>query len=308
MLSASDGAGVGVGFTTYTVDGGPFVTYTGPFVVTGDSPAHNVSFGSSDSLGNAEPLKSAQFQLDGTAPTLAISDAFDGAFHYSQNELASGVFTNASSLAVAYTSSDALSGMWDVRIDGTSIPFGGTTSVPVPAGISTHSLVAEDVAGNLTTLTFAVVSVTPFAIPDPQGAGYWKNVPADAGLLDAVNIVSRAFGAPTNRYAEVTPANYLSYLVPGAIPLIDQKVARELLVDWLNFVSGREPAAYAVDLKSVQGWWNVVTNTGGQNGSSVTTALNLVRESERRLEDVPPTPYLVTIQTLLEKLSTNKLK
>jgi hypothetical protein len=38
------------------------------------------------------------------------------------------------------------------------------------------------------------------------------------------------------------------------------------------------------------------------------TALNLVRESERRLEDVPPTPYLATIQTLLEKLSTNKLK
>ncbi|MFL5946619.1 MAG: hypothetical protein ACJ74C_14440 [Gaiellaceae bacterium] len=310
-LFATDGAGVGIDHTTYIVDGGPFNAYLTPFVVTGDSPARVVSFASADKLGNLEPLQGSQFKIDGTAPTLTSSDAFDGAFHYSQDELVNGVFTNASSLAVTYAASDALSGMWDVRRDVTSVPFVGTTTVTVPTGISTHTLVAEDVAGNLKTLAFAIVSVTPLGIAAPQGAGWWKLNPASSTLLDEVNIVSRAFGAPTNRYADVTTANYDSYLTPGANPTAEQKVRRDLLVAWLDFVSGFEPAAQSVDVKSVNGanpWWKVVRNTGGENGSSVTTALNVVRESERRLEDLPPTPYLDTIQILLDKLANKKLK
>jgi hypothetical protein len=58
----------------------------------------------------------------------------------------------------------------------------------------------------------------------------------------------------------------------------------------------------------VNGWWTVVTTTGGKNGTSVTTALNLVRESERRLEQSPSPTLLGTIQTLLEKLNNGKLK
>ncbi len=309
-LSASDGAGVGVDHIGYVIDPpGLFLLYGSPFVISTDSSAHSVLASAADKLTNTEPLaQKTSFAIDRTPPTLTISDASDGTFHYSQDELVNGLFTNGSMLQIAYASSDTLSGMWQMRIDGTPIGFTGTTALSVPAGVSTHSLVAEDVAGNLKTLTFAVVSVTPFAKPDPLGAGTWKNTPADDTLLDEVNIVSRAFGAPTNRYADVTAANYQSYLTPGAMPTMDQKVARELLVAWLNLVSGREPAARSIDLKTVQGWWNVVTNTGGQNGSSVTTALNLVRESERRLEDVPPTPYLATIQTLLEKLNADKLK
>jgi hypothetical protein len=215
-----------------------------------------------------------------------------------------GVFTNGTSLSFAYSSSDALSGMWDVRIDGTSIPFSGASSVQVPAGISVHNLVAEDVAGNLTTLTFAIVSVTPLATPDPQGAGFWKNASGDLALLLAeVNVVSRAFGAPDNIYADVTLANYQSYLsvTPNSDPNL--RVRRELLVAWLNLVSGREAAAQKVDVKPVNGWEAVVTNTGG---SSVTTALNLVRESERRLEQ-NPSATLGTIQTLLERLNSGVL-
>jgi hypothetical protein len=83
------------------------------------------------------------------------------------------------------------------------------------------------------------------------------------------------------------------------------KTARALLAAWLNLVSGREPAAQTVDLKSVSDWPTVVTNTGGQQDPSVTTALNLVRESERRLEEA--SPPLDTIQKLLEKLNAKKL-
>ena len=305
-LSATDGAGVGVGYTTYEVDAGQLTTYTAPFAVSGDSASHSVVFSSQDKLLNTEADKSVSFAIDGTPPTLTIGQGSDGTFTYTQDELVNGVFTNGALLQINYASSDALSGMWEVRIDGTPIGFTGTTYVALPAGISTHSLVAEDTAGNLTTLTVPVVKVIPLAVPDPQGAGYWKSAPAGLGaLLDGVNVVSRAFGAPDNRYAEVTLSNYQSYLTPGANPTPDQKVARELLVAWLNLVSGREAAAQKIDVKSVMGWWNVVENTGGQQGSSVTTALNLVRESERRLEE--PSPPLDTIQSLLDKLSSGKL-
>jgi hypothetical protein len=309
-LAASDGTGVGVDHIGFVVDPPGFLLpYSSPFDVSSDSASHTVSASAADKLTNTEPLaQKASFAIDRTPPKLTISDAFDGAFHYTQDELVNGMFTNGSMLQIAYASSDVLSGMWQVRVDGTPMGFSGTTVLSVPSGVSTHTLVGEDVAGNLTTLTFAIVSVTPLANPDPQGAGTWKNVPPNSTLLDEVNIVSRAFGAPTNRFADVTPANYASYLTPGANPTLDQKVARELLVAWLNLVSGREPASRAIDLKTVNGWWHVVTNTGGQNGTSATTALNLVRESERRLEDVPPSPYLDLVQTLLEKLNADKLK
>jgi len=307
-LSATDGAGVGVDRTRYTVDGGgPLHTYGAPFVVTGDSATHLVVYWSEDKLANTESAKSKSFQIDTTPPTLAISTASDGAFSYSQDELVNGLFTNASSLSFTYGASDALSGLYDVRIDGTSIASSGTTSVALPAGISTHSLVAEDVAGNLTALSFAVVSVSIPAgtLADPHGAGYWKNTGADLSTwLAEVNIVSRAFGAPDFRYDEATPANYLSFLTVTPNVVMDLKVRRELLVAWLNLVSGQEPAAQKIDLKSVAGWADVVKNNGS---SSVTTALNLVRESERRLEESPSDALLGTIQTLLEKLNSDKL-
>ena len=63
-------------------------------------------------------------------------------------------------------------------------------------------------------------------------------------------------------------------------------------------------AAQNVDLKSVSGWQTVVTNTGGP---SVTTAMNVVREVERRLEQSPSGSLLDTAQSLLEKLNAGQL-
>ena len=303
-LSATDGAGVGVDHTTYTVDGGASTTYVAPVAVSSDSASHSVGFWSVDKLANTESAKSVGFAIDRTPPTLTVGNASDGTFTYTEDELVNGVFTNASSLAVSYASSDALSGMWQVRIDGTPVGFAGTTAVAIPSGISTHSLVAEDVAGNLTTLTFAIVSVTPLVNADPKGSGYWRNsATALAPLFDMVNIVSRAFGAPTHHYDDVTLANYQSFLTlnPNFVP--DLKVRRELLTAWLNLVSGREAAAQKIDLNGPD-WSTVVTNT---MESSTTTALNLVRESERRLEESPSAALLTAIQTLLEKLSSGTL-
>jgi hypothetical protein len=310
-LAPSDGAGVGVDHTSYSVDGGTSSTYSAPFVVSGDSSSHAVLFSSVDKLANTEAGKNVSFKIDGTPPTLGISNASDGTFSYTQNELLGGMFTNASSLTVSYAASDALSGVYAVRLDGASIASpAGTGTVALPAGISTHSLVAEDVAGNLTTLTFSVVSVAPGPLA-PQGAGFWKNAVANgdyatgqlASFLAGVDTASRAFGAPDNRYADATLATYQAYLAPGPSPTPDQKVRLQLLTAWLNLVSGRLPAAQTIDLKSVSGWQTVVKDTGG---SSVTTALNLVREGERRLGENPSSTLLDTIQSLLDKLNNLK--
>ncbi len=318
-LPASDGPGVGVDHTAFSVDGGPFDTYLGPFVVSGDSGLHMVLFSSADRLANAESTKFTSFKIDTTPPALGVNSASDGPFSYTQDELLGGVFTNATSLTVSYATSDALSGIFAVRLDGitvgSSATANGTAIVSLPSGISTHTLVAEDVAGNLTTLTFQVVSVPPGTFAGgvaPQGAGFWKNAVANgdntaaqlADFLAEVDVASRAFGAPDNRYPDATLANYQSYLAPGANASADQKVSRELLTAWLNLVSGREPAAQKIDVKSVNGWPTVVTNT---SGSSVTTALNLVRESERRLEQNPSNSLLDTTQTLLDKLNNGQI-
>jgi hypothetical protein len=57
-------------------------------------------------------------------------------------------------------------------------------------------------------------------------------------------LVPRGIAEAANQLTEL--GNY-PYLVPGANPTLDQKVARELLVAWLNLVSGREAATQTID-------------------------------------------------------------
>lgn len=154
--------------------------------------------------------------------------------------------------------------------------------------------------------------LAPGTAADPQGAGFWKNAVSNASysstdigtFLAELDVASRAFGAPDNRYADPSLANYLSMLTTGPNDGPNLKVRKELLVGWLNLVSAREPAAQTLDLKSASGWPTVVTNT---NGSSVTTALNVLREVERRLEQSPSDSLLEIIRTILEKLNSGQL-
>jgi hypothetical protein len=315
-LSGDDGTGVGVDHTTYAVDGGAAATYAAPFVVSGDSAAHSVTYNSVDRLQNIEPSKSVAFKIDTTPPSLNITSASDGTFTYSEDDLVGGMFTNATSLSVAYAASDALSGLYQVRLDGHTLTnSSGTFTLTLPPGISNHDLVAEDVAGNLTTLSFPVVSIPPGTFSggvSPQGYGFWKNAVANgaytneqmATFLAESDIASHIFGRPVNRYPDITLATYQTILQFPPSSNTDQKVERALLVVWLNFMSGREPAAQPIDVSKVSGWQTVVTNTGG---SPNTTALNLVRETERRLTGSPSLTVLSTIQTLLENLTEGRL-
>jgi hypothetical protein len=314
-LPADDGSGIGVNGTTYSLDGAPSASYTAPFTVTAESSGHVLHYHSDDLLGNTEGQQTATFKIDTTLPSLQVNNASDGTFNYTEAELAAGVFTNASSLSINYSAGDALSGLYQVRLDGTSsVSPTGTLSTTVPSGVSFHSLQSEDVAGNIHTIAFAVVSVPPLAGgPDPRDAGFWKNV-VDTGkytsaqlgdFLFANDIVSQAFGATLNRYADATLGNFNAYLTVTPGQSADLHVRKDLLIAWLNLVSGREPANQTITFKGGIDWSTVVTNTGGSN---VTTALNLVREVERRLNESPSDTLLATIDALLYKLNNAQLQ
>ena len=289
---------------------------TADTVLTQGASQH-VDGSATDHAGNVATTRVGPISVDETRPTLAVTGAGDGSFTYTAAELSAGIFTNATSLTVSYSAGDALSGLYQVRLDGVapSTSATGSLTTPLAAGVSTHTLTAEDQAGNLTSISFQVVSSPPGTFSggvSPQGGGFWKNAVSSgvytssqmAALLAEADLVSRVFGATVNRWPDATLSNYQSYLTVTPNSSMDFKVRRELLVAWLNLVSGREPASQPIDLSSVTGWPTIVTNTGG---SSHTTALNLLRETERRLAASPTSTQLSTIKNLLEKLNAGQL-
>jgi hypothetical protein len=70
-LTSTD-AGGAVASTTYSLDGGPSVPYSGPFGVTGDQ-IHSLTFFSVDGSGNTEAANTLAIKIDGTAPTVSAA-------------------------------------------------------------------------------------------------------------------------------------------------------------------------------------------------------------------------------------------
>jgi hypothetical protein len=69
-LNATDDMS-GVNATYYRIDGGPWMTYTEPFIVTTDGE-HTVQYKSVDNAGNIEDSKSVEFKIDQTPPTIDL--------------------------------------------------------------------------------------------------------------------------------------------------------------------------------------------------------------------------------------------
>jgi hypothetical protein len=84
-ITATDGTGnAGVQKIEYRLDGGPFQTYTAPFVVTGDG-VRTLEYRATDNLGHVEATRSLTFKVDGNAPTTtaSVSPAAQNGFHRS---------------------------------------------------------------------------------------------------------------------------------------------------------------------------------------------------------------------------------
>ena len=155
----------------------------------------------------------------------------------------------------------------------------------------------------------AVITPIPGAVP--QGVGFWRNaVPNSytatqmADLLKIADLGSRAFVVPTNRYPDATLNNYQTLLSPGPTTDSNTQLEAQLLGAWLNLASGRLATTALIDFSKVKNWNTIVTNTAG---SSRITALNLLREVERRLANSPTCTQLETAKNLLEVLNMGKL-
>jgi hypothetical protein len=285
-------------------------------VVLGEGAAQTVAGTTADVAGHTASTSVGPLSVDETRPTESLTGASDGTFTFSAADLLSGtVFTNATTLAVGYTAGDALSGLYSVRLGGSSSTAGsGTLTLALASGIGTYTLVAEDVAGNTREISFDVLSIQPntsggAVIVDPRGAGFWRGA-ANSGaytqaafdqLIAQASFASRAFGATYGLYPDATAANADELLSP-ATPANNVRLAlrRHLLAAWLNLVSGREPAAQAVDISKVKGWQAVFS-------SSNSTALALMRETESKLAGPLTQSQLDAIKDMLEDLSSGKL-
>lgn len=101
-LIATDIDGPGdVASTSYTLDDGPQIAYTGPFGIAGDG-VHNLEFVSTDIAGNVEaPRPSRVIKIDSTPPRIAPS----------RTPAANANGWNNSDVTVSFACTDALSGL-----------------------------------------------------------------------------------------------------------------------------------------------------------------------------------------------------
>lgn len=137
-LAAADN-GSGVAETAYQLDGGSWLAYSGPFAVAGEG-AHSLAFASTDAAGNLETTGWVEFKIDRTPP---LSDS----------TLSGSLGSNdwyVSHPTVAFTASDALSGLasTQVRVDGGA--WQAYASVITVAGEGSHTVeyYSIDAAGN----------------------------------------------------------------------------------------------------------------------------------------------------------------
>jgi hypothetical protein len=140
-LSATDDSS-GLDYTEYSLGGGPWTTYAGPFQVTGDG-GHTLDYRSADYAGNTEATKTLMFNVDATPPTISIAAPADGAS-----------YTLGSTVTASYSCDDATSGV--DTCTGT-VPSGqriDTASV----GTHTFTVTATDHAGhvNQSTVSYTV--------------------------------------------------------------------------------------------------------------------------------------------------------
>ena len=97
--------------------------------------------------GNTASTTVGSISVDETSPSLSLLSATDGAFTYSAADLlgGGGLLTNATALSVSYSAADALSGPYQVRLDGvSSTTANGTLTISLPGGASLHTLAAEE--------------------------------------------------------------------------------------------------------------------------------------------------------------------
>lgn len=115
-FSASD-TGVGVAYTEYRINGGAWVTVTGPLVLNTDG-THVVEYRSVDQNGNVETTQSQTVQIDKTAPVTSVTvDATSGSNGWYTSSATLNFSSTDAGVGVAYTEYRINGGAW-VKVTG----------------------------------------------------------------------------------------------------------------------------------------------------------------------------------------------
>ena len=205
-LSVSDAAGsAGIDYTKYSLDNGPFQTYTAPFQVTGDGP-HTLDFYSADKAGNVETTNSTSFQVDGSKPstTATLTPSSPGG--------ANGWYLGP--VQVSLSATDTPSGVAgsEYTVDGGSwTPYAGPFMITAD-GSHPVQFRSTDVAGNVEdahSLTIKVDQNNPTtdASFSPPAVNGWYSAPtitltaADGDGSGVAHIDWTLDGGPVNTYS-----------------------------------------------------------------------------------------------------------
>ncbi|MFI6763067.1 OmpL47-type beta-barrel domain-containing protein [Micromonospora sp. NPDC050417] len=161
-LSASD-TGSGVGRVEYSLDGGPYGTYSAP--VTVNAPGeHTVNYRATDVAGNTSPVQSVNFRVaqpapqDTTPPTVtaAVTGDRDG----------NGAYVGMATVTVSATDTGSGVARVEYALDGQAYAAYTAPVMVHTTGQHTVSYRATDVAGNTSapqSVAFQVV-----AVPNPD--------------------------------------------------------------------------------------------------------------------------------------------
>lgn len=148
-LAADDGAGSGVDFIQYRLDGGPWMTYSSPFVVSGDG-SRVLEYQAFDLRQNVEAAQTLVLQLDATLPVIEVTTPSAG-----------GVYLLGAIVPAAYGCTDTTSG---VLLCAGSVAAGAPIDTAT-AGPRMFVINTQDVAGNTRqqTVAYEVVPPWPFS-------------------------------------------------------------------------------------------------------------------------------------------------
>jgi cytochrome c len=155
VLEATDEGGVtpasGVDRIEWSLDGGPWNTYSEPVVITGDGE-HTLLYRAVDKAGNVESDKAATVKIDATRPTLMVAGVAEGQ-----------VYGDASDLVISWRATDATSGVvsQSATLDGEAVTSGAEVALhQLPLGEHNLSVTAEDEAGNRAEQSVSFASTT----------------------------------------------------------------------------------------------------------------------------------------------------
>ncbi|WNR42939.1 OmpL47-type beta-barrel domain-containing protein [Paenibacillus roseipurpureus] len=223
MLNAVD-SGSSVAQTVYSLDGGThWNVYTGTFQVSQDG-SYTIQYRSKDKAGNEESVKTILFDLDATAPVIAVGIPTEGG-RYRDSETLTLQFSVTES-----GGSGLATGTTTATLDGRSVQNGQSIDL-TGLSLGNHTLIvsSSDEAGNVNTVT-----ITFMVYADRNSLIELINRLSNSGAIDSKGIANSLLakikaGSYNDLIAELQSqsgkhinANAVALLIRGAQYVLSQ--------------------------------------------------------------------------------------